>query len=347
MISGPPQRVSRVSPRGTAYWTWEPSLPRLPDDFVDCCVYLYPSRVDAEKGSKIGGSGFLFGVGAEHLPNANFLYAVTNRHVIESGNTVVRLNTRDGKTDFLEFTELDWTNHPNGDDLAVATLPPLTDLHKYNFLDNNHLISKALVDQYNVGPGDDIFVVGRFVNQEGKQQNTPSVRFGNLAQMPPAPISQPRGSGVFEQESFIVEARSIGGFSGSAVFLIMSSQFIRPNRPNPGELNRVFLLGIDWGYICDWDTVHDSVGRPQPSLQVRTNTGMMAVVPAWKLKELIDMPKLKIDRDASEDRILKHQSTAIGVATSSAPPANDANPTHQEDFMRLVDVAARKPARED
>jgi hypothetical protein len=351
MILGSPQRVARVSPRGTVYWALEHSLPRLPDDYIDCCVYLYPSAADAEAGSKIGGSGFLFGVATKDLPNAHFLYAVSNRHVIEGGSTVVRLNTRDGKTDIIELTELDWINHPSGDDLAIAALPPLADLHKFSFLDDGHLLSKELVDQYNVGPGDDVFVAGRFVNQEGKQQNTPSVRFGNLAQMPPMPVSQRRGAGVFEQESFIVEARSIGGFSGAPVFLALSSHFIRPNRPNPGELNRVFLMGIDWGYINDWDTVNDEVGRPLQNLRVRTNTGMMAVVPAWKLKEMVDMPKFTADRAASEERILKKQSETIGVVTSSqiaaAPPATGDNSTHREDFMRLVGAAAQRREPED
>jgi hypothetical protein len=49
---------------------------------------------------------------------------------------------------------------------------------------------------------------------EGRQKNSPTARFGNIAQMPNEPVIIKR----FEQECFLVEARSIGGYSGSPVF---------------------------------------------------------------------------------------------------------------------------------
>lgn len=83
------------------------------------------------------------------------------------------------------------------------------------------LLKRHEIDAFRVGPGDDVFVVGRFINSQGKLRNIPSVRFGNIAQMPLKPIEQGRVFGEFQQESFLVEARSISGFSGSPVFLIL------------------------------------------------------------------------------------------------------------------------------
>jgi hypothetical protein len=74
---------------------------------------------------------------------------------------------------------------------------------------------------FDIGPGDDVFVVGRFINREGKQKNIPSVRFGNIAQMPGEPLFLDDGK---ELECFLIEGRSISGFSGSPVFIHISPE---------------------------------------------------------------------------------------------------------------------------
>jgi hypothetical protein len=324
---------------------------RIPDQFADCCVYLYPSVDHAERGEKIGGSGFLAAIRSDSFPDVFHIYAVTNMHVIESGNTVVRLNTKDGKTDIFDLDERSWVFHPNGDDLAITDAVRYTDLHKYRFLGaDDHFITQEFIDEYNIGVGDETFVVGRFINQEGKQQNIPTVRFGNIAQMPPETIPQPRGLGKFEQESFIVEAKSISGYSGAPVFVGIDPLYARPDRPNITALKgRSILLGVSWGYISDWDPVFDASGNPVPSgMRVRSNTGMMAVVPAWKLRELFDMSAVK-DRRAQRDAQIAAERAAfpaVPTATPSSPPANDENPTHREDFERLLGKAA-KPQKTD
>ena len=82
-------------------------------------------------------------------------------------------------------------------------------------------------------------------------------------------------------------------------------------------------------------------------------SGMNGVVPAWHIKELLNMPELKKLFDEAEQKHIKAVSASrvsIQPAVASlkaAPPASDANPNHREDFMRLVGEAARKPAQED
>jgi hypothetical protein len=328
-------------------------MPRLSDDFVKSSIYLYPSAIDAQSGTKAGGSGFVIGVPIEG--RAVLLYAVTNRHIIENGSCTVRVNTSDGKFAVLEFTELDWVFHPAGDDLAVCLLPGLdsTTIRVVHFEEKDHFITNAIVDELNVGVGDDVFVVGRFVNQEGKQRNTPTVRFGNIAQMPPEKISQQRGFTTFEQESFIVEAKSIGGYSGAPVFVGMNPTLQRPGRPGISS-NRLLLLGIGWGYISDWEPVCDASGRPISNMKVKSNTGMMAVVPAWKLSELLHTPALVAIYDHWREYYMKQKADLIATPTditvyaedaannSSREVAQDAdNPDHKEDFMRLLNAAAQ------
>jgi hypothetical protein len=83
--------------------------------------------------------------------------------------------------------ESEWVFHPDGDDIAVyqpstATLD-LKDC-KINYVGREHIIGETIIDTMNIGPGDDVFVVGRFINHEGRQLNLPTARFGCIGQMP-------------------------------------------------------------------------------------------------------------------------------------------------------------------
>jgi hypothetical protein len=222
----------------------DPPVPRIPDEYLDCVLYLYPSEADAEDGTRTGGSGFW--VGMPVSSDAWTVYAVTNRHIIEKGNAVVRLSTQDGRKAIFPTIEQDWVFHPDGDDLAVYS--PVLDTFdlrncKFNFVRRDHNIDRKTLEVLDIGPGEDAFVVGRFINHEGRQRNLPTARFGCIGQMPWEPIRQDTG---FMQESFLVEARSIGGYSGSPVFLhkaffrSFARRFISNVYPGP------YLLGVDW-----------------------------------------------------------------------------------------------------
>jgi hypothetical protein len=88
----------RLSARGYPYWVLEDRVvPRIPDELLQCAVYLYHSQVDADRGAKVGGSRFLYGVESTRLPDIWHVYVVSNRHVVET-NPFVRLNTVDGGT---------------------------------------------------------------------------------------------------------------------------------------------------------------------------------------------------------------------------------------------------------
>src|SRR6185437_11651074 len=96
------------SARGHPYWVLEDEhIPRIGESFLDCVLYLYRSKSDAEQGvihtSELlrGGSGFLIGIPSTTMDNRFYVYAVSNRHVVTK-NPFIRLNTKDGRTDVLE-----------------------------------------------------------------------------------------------------------------------------------------------------------------------------------------------------------------------------------------------------
>jgi hypothetical protein len=296
----------------------DPPVPRIPDEYLDCVLYLYPSEADAEDGTRTGGSGFW--VGMPMSPAAWAIYAVTNRHIIENGNAVVRLSTQDGRKAIFPTVEQDWIFHSSGDDLAVYS-PSLETLDlrncRINFARRERIVDRDTFEVMDIGPGDDVFAVGRFINHEGRQRNLPTARFGCIGQMPWEPIKQDTG---FMQESFLVEARSIGGYSGSPVFLHRANFHPGARRIIKAPTYGPWLLGVNWGHINDYSPVCDASGRPvnpgRPrDMQVRTNTGMMAMVPAWKLAELLDGEELARERAATAKKLREEE------AENPSPPA--------------------------
>jgi hypothetical protein len=327
----------------TSGFGWDVRLPRILDDTLNCVAYLYRSRHEAEEGINIGGSAFLLSVPAETLPRpAGFVYAVTNAHVIKAKCNFLRLNTYGGKCITLETKN--WLVS-NTDDLAVCCIPAINPaVVEARAVPRDMIVTEELIRAENIGPGDEIVLVGRFVNLEGKERNIPAVRFGHISQMPIEPLEY---DGKF-QESFLCEVKSIGGFSGSPVFLAPISDAGRPDGSKFKDY--AALLGVDWCHVQNFAHAVDEHGNEIPHIRVPENSGMMGVVPAWKLNALLDHPSEKEKRAMSEKEEIKRRKApkvSTDVNDRLSPPANDANPNHREDFMRLVGEAARKRERED
>jgi hypothetical protein len=71
--------------------------------------------------------------------------------------------------------------------------------------------------------GDEVFICGAFVGRVGYRKNIPVVRIANIAAMPEEPIdfASPR------QPAYLIETRSLGGTSGSPVFLNLQEHRVR------------------------------------------------------------------------------------------------------------------------
>jgi hypothetical protein len=136
-------------------------------------------------------------------------------------------------------------------------------------------------------------MVGRLWVHSGARRNLPILRFGHIAMMPTEDLAAPQSErgerleGLGPQEAFIVEMKSIGGFSGAPVFVI---------RDAPRFDCRI--LGIDYAHMSGpwemqladgtWDVVKDS-----------ENVGFAGVIPAWKIRTfLMTDERLKQDQEA-------------------------------------------------
>ncbi|MBI4183525.1 MAG: trypsin-like peptidase domain-containing protein [Proteobacteria bacterium] len=324
-------------------------MPRIPDDWINCVFYLYPSGPAAERGEAQGGTGFFVGVPYDRCPDHSAIYAVTNRHVIDDGSPVIRINTADGKYDIFEhLTARHWVPHPGGDDLALAQVALDERAHKYKFVCPEGFLSDSLIAKFDIGPGDDVVIIGRFAYAEGRTRNLPSVRFGNIAQMAIEPRRTRRQSGYFDQETFLVEAKSIPGYSGSPVFVYIPPFSVRPKKKTTRDPSQYgpWLLGVDWCHINTYEPVIDQHGQELP-FKVRANSGMMGVIPAWRLIDLINMDEFREARAMEEKRLIESGKPSGLVSLDSKSPTTDENPGHREDFNRLLDAAARKRPQGD
>src|SRR5262249_39177458 len=206
----------------------------------------------------------------------------------------------------MDFSDA-WLLHPT-DDVAIARLDEAQNAGaRYTVIPSTFLVTKEEITNRDIGVGDDVIFVGRFMPYDGVEINEPSVRFGNVSMMPKQPI--PREDGT-HQESFLIEARSLSGYSGSPVFFCerhgLGHRHILP------EFD-LRLLGIDWGHMHLNQPVLMQGGAMQhPDLVVQANSGMMGVVPAWKIQELLDHPALVAERNAIEDRIRRAKLNAPG-----------------------------------
>ena len=158
-------------------------MPRIPQKILDCVCYLYKDEEHAWDGKEFGGTDW--SPCGQRGFRKRYVYAVTNWHVACRGNSVIRINTKDGRTDIFPFGPEQWEFDPHrGADVAVAPLPLRDDLHRYALIPAEGFLSREDIDKSKLGPGEDVFMVGRFVDHDGGQVNSPAVRFGNISVMP-------------------------------------------------------------------------------------------------------------------------------------------------------------------
>jgi len=70
-----------------------------------------------------------------------------------------------------------------------------------------------------------------------------------------------------------------------------------------------WVLGVDWGHILDWQPIYDEKRCPVHNRwQVQWNTGMMGIVPIWKLMDLLNDEALKKHRAEVEAKHTKPKS---------------------------------------
>lgn len=315
------------------------TLPRLPNHLMDGAAFLFRTKQEAKKRARIGGTAFLVtkevAGSKEAFGSRLFIpYFVSCHHVVYSGGaSVVSINRRDGKDpDIFEFEPTDWTEHPNGDDVvaicAQGHVKPMG--HRYASVENTWLVTPEFVEKAEVGVGDEVFMIGRFINHQGLKENRSSARFGSISMMlEKIWVKEDHRY----QEGFAVEMRSRTGFSGAAVAVYRTAATVLAQVKH---LDFWAILGVNWGYVLD---------------EHGENTWLNGVVPAWKVIDLLEKTDLKKQHEEHErafhKKVADHKRSIGGAQQAFAgfsPPASDEDPMGRERFNALLNAATRKRA---
>ena len=307
----------------------------------------------------LGGSGFLFnfppgGEGVTHC------YAVTNWHLaVRKGFSSIRLYGRAGR-DFIQLETHEWVYFPGKDDLAVADITDQIDPEREDIIvvDDDLVVDTDYAERENISFGDDVFMIGMFANSPGDRRNAPAARFGNIARTP-------NDNALIEQETgaktpcYLIDMRSRTGFSGSPVFIYRTPlSDLRPvisggNLVLSGETTMFKLLGIH----CSQYPERFEVKKAAPEArgdqivegdELKGPSAMNVVIPAWRIREVLDHPDLRalrMERDKLREKAGRRDRPEPELV--SEPPTTDANPRHKEDFNRLLGAAVREKQPDD
>jgi hypothetical protein len=362
---------------------------RLPDDVQESVVFLGRWKFD-ESGMRCfdtEGTGFLVESESKSLSGFAMTYLVTAKHVLDvlEPDVVVRFNKKDGSADYVEITDASWFVHPTDKSVDVALLPwapPQTAKFKVITRDVTFL-TKENINSKGIGTGDETFAVGLFYPVIGQKANRPIVRTGHMAMSPPEHVPVDKWV-TPTMEGFLVEMRSLGGLSGSPVFVQRSIEVMPTEgtgrRPLAG--GAIFLLGLMYGH---WSVPKNTVDYPgDEDAADMLSAGIAIVVPAIKIAEVIDQPKLtNLLRERETAAIQRYPAIADGnspqgvrpgtheklkaavsavptqytsrrpvtkkdrVGKGTEPPTTDENPQHKEDFNRLLGEAVKGPKSDE
>jgi hypothetical protein len=296
------------SSRGIPYTRWvDTGMPVVPKEFRDCVFYLYKSREDAEQHKPAGGTGFLVAIPTED--GLGHHYGVTNWHVaVRDGFSVIRLNTRSGGTEILEFDPSDWVFESKKNDVAIVPLDIRDSSQKAYFIGTQFFLTEENAGSEEIGPGENVFMVGRFMDIDDRAANNPLLRFGNISSQP---IKMKQPTGYEDGECYCIDMHSRSGYSGSPVFAYRTSgddlRWIVTGDPMVLAGNALaVLLGIHWGQFTENLPIEKRRNTDSESANsqykeyVKGLSGMTCVIPAWEIMNILNCETLMEQRKQVE-----------------------------------------------
>lgn len=248
---------------------------------------------------KPNGTGFLVGVNVETKNDAYVIYLVTAKHVLQDINRnflptiAIRLNKRYGSAQYIE-TSTDnievYTHHDVDVDIGLFPLSPSPILFDFKYIPENIIANKQTLKGLKITEGDDVFFSGLFENHMGQKKNQPIFRFGKVALMSDEKIEwQEKGSAPKLLDLYLMEFFSFGGNSGSPVFFQPTSGLNIAQNEAP-----IYLAGLVRGSYHDKEIF-------MPDTYLSQNMGIAAVIPSYKLFEIMHSEKVKSNRNSGTE----------------------------------------------
>ncbi|MHB8974762.1 MAG: hypothetical protein ACYC3X_30075 [Pirellulaceae bacterium] len=273
----------------------------MPEEILKCvCFCGYEKKCS---GRHLNGTAFMAAV---QVDDRTFFYLITARHVIETvrdkgvdGHVYLRLNAAEDREDDSTWlsTELhEWTFHSDDRiDVAVCALKGWSREFDHKFYSLKACATEDVIRKSDIGIGDQLFFPGLFVRHPGERRNEPIVRFGRIAAMPSSPVKTKLGMA----KVYLAESRSIGGFSGSPVFVYIPTDRDAPKKPfGPNTTiplggGETYLLGMIHGHFGEMSAAEDDAVPYDPAIDgIKVNMGIAVVVPVSSILEAISSPSV-------------------------------------------------------
>ncbi len=240
---------------------------------------------------KFAGSAFYLGEPIEG-GKAVSVCLVTARHVIDGirnlgvDKVYIRYNDINGTSNWLAHPISNWKFHPSDAAVDVAVMSVgIPSNFDHLAIATSMVATDVMFKQYEIGIGDEVFVTGLFRHHFGTKRNVPIVRVGNIAAMRDEKV-QVKSFG--DIDAYLIEARSIGGISGSPVFVNLGSTRRIGESIVTGGL-QFLLLGLIHGHYDVNEAVVDGVCADEQNNEkprARINSGIAIVVPIEKILEV-------------------------------------------------------------
>jgi hypothetical protein len=286
---------------------------RIPDRVIKCAGFVSPLAQTLT----YGGTAFVVGVRMD--ATHTLAHLVTAKHVadaLDPGEVVIAMNATDGAPRFLQKGDMRWFYHPTEpESVDVAVLPFGSDrFAEYDILGipEDSFATEERIKEYDIGLGDEIIIIGLFTKFFGSTHLIPIVRTGNIAMMPRDRVPV---KGFGEIEAYLAEGRSIGGLSGSPVFVrstvnmpMQSKQGRRMNLSGLGPLHFLGLVHGHWGLPASFSAAEQAEA---------VNMGVSIIVPAKKILEVLYHPELVAMR---KEHLGKDKKTNYPAADSAFEP---------------------------
>lgn len=287
------------------------TLMQISDEIRKCVVFLAIKDYGDPTKYKFIGTAFYLSRNTIH--DSAHTYLITAKHLFlklidQVDQVFIRLNRKDGGAEWIPTNVSDWLYHPSDESVDVAALklawPPECDHLSYP------VTLAAVRAAMPIQIGSDVFITGLFDAHRGLRRNIPIIRVGNIAALPEEKIWT-ENFGLID--AYLIEVRSIGGLSGSPVFLHTgTSRTVHVAGANPFRRGPVFyLLGLMHGHFGASRAENDSTIEDVVT-QEKINYGIGIVVPVEKIFEVLMQPKM-IALDERADAFLMKRQAELAI----------------------------------
>jgi len=307
---------------------------RVPNEVLKTVVFL---GEETDKGKAYKATAYLVSVpgGADlgkidsmkHLAETiryPTTFMLTARHVaqqLEGKKFYVRANKLNGETENVEFGPgTKWWYHPHDEkyvDSAATFWPHVPELD-VKVIPVGMFTNEEIIKNHRIEVGDEVFITGLFTKTAETTRNIPIVRIGTVAMIPGEKL--PFKDGLIE--AHLIECRSIGGLSGSPVFVretleiqsgirLKAGKFLNTTNDSYPEqsFDKEVFYGVGRFYFFGSTVGHWDLQNFTAIQSEAVNMGISPVVPASKIRELILQDRIIELMKARTKEILERSET--------------------------------------